>query len=216
VKTFRAWYKEIAGCLKTTGGTALDIGCAAGYFLQILQEMGWQAEGIELEREMRGTVSDKGFTVYDTPLEFFEPRKKYSLITLFDVFEHLPNLHRNIEKLTSILDAQGSIALVTPDFNSFQRKVFSRRWFQYKPREHIQYFTLETLRRAVTGHGLKIVHHSSCGQYADTTFLYNRLKRYGFTPMADVFNLCVSLLRLGNKSWYADTGSMLAVLQKKD
>ncbi len=216
LKTFRRWYKEIQQYLKTTEGTALDIGCAAGYFLEVLVENGWKAEGIELEKEMRSCVKNKGYSVYDAPLEYFNSEKKYSLITLFDVFEHLPNLHVNIEKLTQILDDNGSIALVTPDFNSFQRKLLGKRWFQFKPREHIQYFTLQTLQKAVNPFGLEIIHHSASGQYADTSFLYNRLKRYGFTFFANIFNSLINLFGLSGKSWYADTGSMLVILQKKE
>ncbi len=215
VKTFNKWYLEICEYLKTTSGTALDIGCAAGYFLQVLQENGWNTEGIELEKEMRAHVIEKGFTVHGQPLEYFSSKKKYTLITLFDVIEHLPKLHDNIEKLTRLLDNNGSIALVTPDYNSFQRKLFGKRWFQLKPQEHIQYFTLETLRKAVEPHGLSIVHHSVSGQYADTSFLHNRLKRYGFKRIARIFNACISLFGLSKKSWYADTGSMLIILQKK-
>ena len=216
LKTFRRWYKEIQQYLKTTEGTALDIGCAAGYFLEVSVENGWQTEGIELEKEMRACVKEKGYIVYDAPLEYFNSEKKYSLITLFDVFEHLPNLHVNIEKLTQILDDNGSIALVTPDFNSFQRKLFGKRWFQFKPKEHIQYFTLQTLQKAVRPFGLEIIHHSTSGQYADTFFLYNRLKCDGFTFLANIFNSLINFLGLSGKSWYADTGSMLVILQKKE
>lgn len=215
-KTFSKWYDEIRRHLKTTDGSALDIGCAAGYFLQVLDENGWEAEGIELEKEMCTRVSDKGYRVYDTPLEYFDTDKKYTLVTLFDVFEHLPNLHTNIKKLTQILADNGSIALVTPNFNSFQRKLIGKRWFQFKPREHIQYFTLQTLQDAVEPLGLHIVHHSASGQYADTSFLYNRLKRYGFRRIANIFKAFITGFGLSEKSLYAYTGSVLVILQKKE
>ncbi len=216
IKTFSKWYNEINRYLKTTEGLALDIGCAAGYFLQVLDENGWEVEGIELENEMCTCVTDKGYRVYDTPLEYFEKENKYDLITLFDVFEHLPNLHTNIKKLTKILADNGSIALVTPDYNSLQRKLLGKRWFQFKPREHIQYFTLQTLEKAITPLGLHVVHHSASGQFADTSFLFNRLKRYGFGFFANIFNTLIKLFGLSDTSWYADTGSMLVVLQKKE
>jgi len=216
IKTFQKWYDEIKPFLKTKGGSALDIGCAAGYFLDVLKEHGWESEGIELEEEMLESVQKKGYRIFNTPLEYFDGGKRYKLITLFDVMEHLPNLHVNLEKLANILDEDGTIALVTPDFNSRQRKIFGKRWFQYKPKEHIQYFTKNTLQNAVTSHNLSIIHTSPSGQYADTSFLYNRLKRYGFNLSARIFKFFTDALGLSKKSWYADTGSMLVILQKKD
>ena len=165
---------------------------------------------------MHAIVTSKGYTVFDTPLEYFNAARKYDLITLFDVIEHLPNLQENIRKLTRIMSDNGSIALVTPDFASTQRKLFGRRWFQYKPREHIQYFTLQTLQKAVHAQGLHVVYHRKSGQYADTSFLYNRLNRYGFNVFANIFRALTNIFGLSNKSWYADTGSMLVILQKKE
>ena len=216
IKTFQRWYDEIKPFLKTTNGRALDIGCAAGYFLDVLKLHRWHAEGIELEKEMLLNVKKRGYHIYNTPLEYFDEKKKYKLITLFDVIEHLPNIHVNLEKLTNILDSDGTLALVTPDFKSRQRKLFGKRWFQFKPKEHIQYFTKETLQRAVKQHGFSIIHTSASGQYADTSFLYNRLKRYGFTFSAHIFKSYTDAFGLSYKSWYADTGSMLVILQKKD
>lgn len=215
IKTFQKWYREIEPFLKPGKGKALDIGCAAGYFLQVLADNGWESEGIELDKEMLSLLQSKGYTIYNTPLEFFDKKSTYKLITLFDVVEHLPNLHTNIETLSAMLDTDGTIAIVTPDLNSSQRKMLGKRWFQFKPKEHIQYFTEKTLSRAVEQHGLRVIYKASSGQYADTSFLYNRLMRYGFSFLAGIFKTITDALKLSEKSWYADTGSMLVILQKK-
>ena len=148
IKTFKKWYLEIEPFLKERTGDALDIGCAAGYFLQILEERNWRVEGIELEEKMNGIVRSKGYSVYNTPLEYFKTKKKYQLISLFDVLEHLPKLNLHIKKLYRLLEDNGSIIIVTPDLNSRQRKIFGKRWFQFKPFEHIQYFTCQSLEKA--------------------------------------------------------------------
>jgi 2-polyprenyl-3-methyl-5-hydroxy-6-metoxy-1,4-benzoquinol methylase len=215
VKTFQRWYKETEPFLKTKTGNALDIGCAAGYFLDVLQEKGWEIEGIELEQKMLTLVRERGYTVHDTTLESFDSNKKYHLITLFDVLEHLPNLLSNIDKLEQLLDDKGSIVLVTPDYASRQRKLFGKRWFQFKPREHIQYFTQETLLKAIEKSNLTLVYCKKSGQYADTNFLHNRLERYNFTWLAKIFWLFISIFGLKGMPWYAGTGSMFAILQKK-
>lgn len=216
VRTFRRWYDMIEPHLLVRTGPALDIGCAAGYFLEVLREKGWEAEGIELDPDMLDQVRAKGYPVADTPLEQFDTGKRYALITLFDVLEHLPKLKSDTRKLAELLRDDGTIALVTPDYGSMQRKLFGRRWFQLKPSEHIHYFTRDTLCRLADQCGLKVVHTARSGQYADLSFLHNRLVRYGFHAPAAVFLALTKAAGLHGTMWYADTGSMLALLQKKN
>jgi 2-polyprenyl-3-methyl-5-hydroxy-6-metoxy-1,4-benzoquinol methylase len=216
VRTFRRWYAEIEPHLPVRRGAALDIGCAAGYFLDVLREKGWEAEGIELDPDMLEQVRARGYRVSDKPLEQFDGGKKYALITLFDVLEHLPKLRSDTKKLAELLRDDGTIALVTPDFGSLQRKLFGKRWFQLKPTEHIHYFTRDTLAKLADTSGLELVHTARSGQYADLSFLHNRLLRYGFSGPAAAFKALTRAVRLGDAMVYADTGSMLALLRKKN
>jgi 2-polyprenyl-3-methyl-5-hydroxy-6-metoxy-1,4-benzoquinol methylase len=214
VLTFEKWYSLIVPFLGKTREKALDIGCAAGDFIEVIVRNGWsQVEGIELDPGMIEKLRAKNIPVSAVPLEQQEAKKKYNLITLFDVIEHLPGLSEAIGKLHDILEPEGVIALITPDYSSTQRKIFGKRWFQFKPYEHIQYFTPETLARALKPHGLKIVHHSASGQCADAEFLGSRLERYHFKALAACFNGLTKLLGLKNKAWYADTGSMFVIIK---
>ena len=156
-KTFEKWYAEIRPFLKRTCGRALDIGCAAGYFMGILKADGWEVRGIELDDSMHGALRAQGHTIFTQPLEFFDRAETYDLITLFDVLEHLPQLQSDVSKLASLLADQGCLALVTPNIDSFQRKLCGTRWFQFKPTEHIYYFSPATIRRLFEPHGLRVV-----------------------------------------------------------
>ena len=148
------------------------------------------------------------------PLEHYTTNQRFDLITLFDVLEHLPEIETDMDKLVELLSPAGIIALVTPNAAGLQRKLLGNRWFQFKPVEHLYYFSPRTLRRISSDHGLRIVHLSRSGQYADTTFLSDRLRRYGFGPLARIFDTAARLLGLEGKSWYADTASMFAVMEK--
>jgi predicted TPR repeat methyltransferase len=216
IKTFGKWYHICKQYIPRDFSAALDIGCAAGYFLDLLKKKGWRhAEGIELDSRMIAGLRRRSYEIFDVPLELFVPSKRYHLITLFDVLEHLPDINSDLSKLHSMLDDKGIIALVTPNFASMQRRIFGRRWFQFKPREHIYYFTPKTLRRLAEKHGFTIIHLSNSGQFADFDFLHNRLAKYRFPFFDTLFSLVCSALHLRNKFWYVDTGSMFAVLKKK-
>jgi 2-polyprenyl-3-methyl-5-hydroxy-6-metoxy-1,4-benzoquinol methylase len=214
IMTFEKWYSLIVPFLGKKQERALDIGCAAGDFIEVMMRNGWKdAEGIELDPTMIALLRKKNILVSTTPLEKIEMNGKYDLITLFDVIEHLPGLSEAFQKLHDILEPDGTIALITPDYSSAQRKLFGKRWFQFKPYEHIQYFTPTTLARALKPHGLKIVHHSASGQCADAEFLGSRLDRYNFKRLAALFNGMTGLFGLKNKAWYADTGSMFVIIK---
>lgn len=216
IKTFHQWYAEMRSFLPASREDALDIGCAAGYFLEVLKKDGWKnIEAIELDKRMLQGLKSRGYRVSDLPLEQFIPARRYGLITLFDVLEHLPELNQDFAKLSAMLDHNGIIALVTPDFGSFQRKLFGKRWFQFKPREHIYYFTEKTLKTLAARHGLTVVHSAASGQYADYAFLHNRLANYRFKLLDRAFVALCTICKIKKRFWYMDTGSMFAVLRKK-
>ena len=52
IKTFQKWIDGIEPYLTKTKGPVLDIGCAAGHFLELMREKGWDVEAIELDKKM--------------------------------------------------------------------------------------------------------------------------------------------------------------------
>ena len=216
LRNFDRWLKDAETYLaKRDPVFSLDVGCAAGYCLDLMIERGWNATGIELDREMYNKLKAAGYQVSNSTIADFQSVHKFDMITLFDVVEHLPGIDSVLTKLNSLLSDDGIIVIVTPDHNSFQRKLFGKRWFQYKPIEHIQYFDSHTLKAFAGRNGLEIVSQRSSGQYADTQFLVNRLQYYGFKFFARVFNKLFRILRLSKSYFYTDTGSLFVILKHK-
>ncbi|HIA37871.1 MAG TPA: class I SAM-dependent methyltransferase [Flavobacteriales bacterium] len=213
-KTFNRWMDVIEPYLKTLSGVALDVGCATGRLLDVLVQRKWNVKAIELDKGMCENLRDRGFEVNNQPLEQYTTDKKLQLITIFDVIEHLPHPNNDFKNLFKILDDNGSIIIVTPNIESLQRKIFGKYWFQFKPREHISYFSPKTIRRIAEENGLKVVKTFSCGQYADLGFINHRLHRYEFIIFASLLEKFMKLSGLKNMAWYVNTGSTLAILQK--
>ncbi|MFW6352023.1 MAG: class I SAM-dependent methyltransferase [Bacteroidota bacterium] len=214
-KTFRKWYSQVEPCLPSQKGRrALDIGCAAGYFLEVLEKNGWQAEGIELDSIMFQQLKKSRFSVYNVPVEQFVPDHKYHLITLFDVLEHLPDLDNDFRKFREMLVPEGTLVLVTPNLHSFQSRILGRRWYLLKPLEHITYFSPKTLKKMASKHGFTVTKLLPSGQYADVKFIKNRLKTYNYKTAESIFSFITTLLGLSSFSWYTSAGSMLAVLKR--
>jgi 2-polyprenyl-3-methyl-5-hydroxy-6-metoxy-1,4-benzoquinol methylase len=215
IKNFERWLNDAEPFIPNNKiFHALDVGCAAGYCLDVMEAKGWKAEGLELDDEMFRDLETAGQIVYRCPLESFESKQKYQVITLFDVIEHIPHLDVAFKKLSDLLEVGGVIIMVTPDHDSLQRRLFAKRWFQYKPIEHIQYFTRYTLDAFAKRNNLQMVFQKKCGQYADTNFLVNRLKYYKFSFFSKALEKIFYLSKLRNRFFYTDTGSMYVIFKK--
>jgi len=74
-------------------GKVVDLGCGRGEFLEILQEKGIEAEGVDLNQEMVEYCREKGFTCHqDDLLAWLVNQPDESLAGIFSsqVIEHLP------------------------------------------------------------------------------------------------------------------------------
>lgn len=215
-KTFNYWYDDFILYLNAKGISAFDIGCATGRFLNILSKNSFNVKGIELDERMCNELIKQGHDVKNIPIELFDTTEKFDLITMFDVIEHIPHLHKAISNIHSMLSDIGSLVIVTPNVASFQKKILGKRWFHFKPWEHISYFSPRTIKHLANMFGFKIVYFStSYGQYADLSFIHHRLLRYGFNFAASVVENILKLPGLKNRSLYIPTGSMLVILNKK-
>ena len=215
-KNFQKWVADATSYFQApVSCRALDIGCAAGYCLDVFKAMGWDACGVEVNKAYASQLKQDGYKVYNAPLLEINFNERYDIITLFDVVEHLTDLREHFSKLGSILSDNGIIVIITPDFNSLQRRIFGKKWFQFKPVEHINYFNLHTLKNLVESSGLKIIRHKKGGQYSNMAFLQNRLQRYGFGKTLPIFHFITKLFKLNNRDLYVDTASLYVVLKKK-
>jgi 2-polyprenyl-3-methyl-5-hydroxy-6-metoxy-1,4-benzoquinol methylase len=216
IKNFERWLRDADKYITVTDPIfALDIGCAAGYCLELMKAKGWKTTGLELDEEMCTSLQQRGFNISKSLLGDLETENRFSVITLFDVIEHIPNIDKAFSKLHSLLTKNGVVVMVTPNHKSFQRKLLGKKWFQYKPIEHIQYFDKKSISAFAERNGLQIVYQTNCGQYADTQFLLNRLNYYHFTFLSKLFNKIFGVLKLKDKFFYTDTGSLFVILKRR-
>jgi 2-polyprenyl-3-methyl-5-hydroxy-6-metoxy-1,4-benzoquinol methylase len=215
-KNFRKWIDDATGFFNKNEHTeALDIGCATGYCLEIFKEHGWKANGIELDKSIANKLNKKGYSVYNTSLLDTTFNTKFSIITLFDVVEHLTEIKENFLKLHNILTDDGIIIMITPDYQSLQRKVLGEKWFQFKPIEHINYFDLKSLQKVAAETGFEIIFHKKSGQYADLAFLKSRLQKYKLKFFLPLLNILSPVFSLQKRFLYSDTASLYLILKKK-
>ena len=138
-------------------GRLLDIGCGKGYFIASARENGWESIGIDLspfdikfatEELNQKAISGELFSA-NFPDNYFD------VITLFDTIEHLRDPALYLKEIFRILRPGGLLYLETPNFNSFPRRLWNRRWSVFFP-WHFYYFTPKTLKNILSQFGFKI------------------------------------------------------------
>ena len=154
-------------------GSVLDIGCGTGAFLAWISEArpGLRCEGIEIDAGRGAEAHERNPTAEiqlgDAIEVLSRSSRRYDLITLWDVFEHVTAPVHLLRELTSHLAPAGSIHLVTIHEQSLVPAIgralywISGRRLVYPIRRtheahHLVFFTRRGLEVAAREAGLRI------------------------------------------------------------
>jgi SAM-dependent methyltransferase len=99
-------------------GPILDVGCGDGLFFRELAQFG-DVEGIELSADVISPMNPFRERIHIGPFdETFQPGKKYSLILMLDVLEHLAEPVEALRNAISLLQPNGSLLITVPAFRA--------------------------------------------------------------------------------------------------
>jgi 2-polyprenyl-3-methyl-5-hydroxy-6-metoxy-1,4-benzoquinol methylase len=133
----------------------LDIGAGTGDFLLTAKRNGWQIDGVEPNSNARMKALEKGLSLL-TSMESI-PGKKYKVITLWHVLEHLPDLENQIMRLTWHLEEEGTLIIAVPNFKSYDAKFYKEFWAAYDTPRHLWHFSRNSIERLFAKNGLHVI-----------------------------------------------------------
>lgn len=139
-----------------TSGRLLDIGAHTGTFVQEASRLGFDAEGIEPNKNAVIWGNARGINVKHGTLESLDEKTKFDVVTMFHVLEHLPDPSSALKKVTNLLKPSGLVAIEVPNFDSYLAKKDGVGW-TFIAQEHLYYFTEKGLRLALMDAGLKVL-----------------------------------------------------------
>lgn len=215
-KTFRRRLRRLERFV-TRKGAALDVGCAAGFFMAEADARGWQVEGLDVSsfavnytRDHFGFPARQGsFT--ELPFE----AQHYDLITLWDVIEHVPDPKAYIERAAELVKRGGMIALATPNVDSLPAHLTGKRWVGYKlSEEHLYYFSRQTLTRMLDKAGFEVIDTYPVGKYVTLRLFLDRLGMY-LPPLAQGLQALERAFRLSEWSLYVNPFDIIAITARK-
>jgi SAM-dependent methyltransferase len=93
----------------------LDVGCGDGLLFPRLREFG-EVEGVEPDPAMLGDASRDRSPIHVQPFESFSPERRYSLILMLDVLEHVIGPEAFLRHGLELLERGGTLVLTVPAF----------------------------------------------------------------------------------------------------
>lgn len=119
-------------------GKLLDIGCGNGEFLERSLEMGWQAQGCEIDPKAVAICRSNGLNVlegdsFHTTLN----EQRFDVITMSHVLEHVVDQAALLQRTYSLLKPGGYLWMALPNPQSLGLRLFNAAWNQLHPPCHL-------------------------------------------------------------------------------
>ncbi|MBM3300272.1 MAG: class I SAM-dependent methyltransferase [Deltaproteobacteria bacterium] len=122
------------------GGMLLDVGCAAGFFLEALGP-GWSCYGCDPSEAMVEVARARfGDHVAMAAFEDYETDRVFDVITMWDSIEHAVDPRKFLDKAYSLLKDNGLLFIGTMDSISPAPLILGKHWYYYVPPSHLWYF----------------------------------------------------------------------------
>lgn len=191
----------------------LDCGAATGYLAELAKEMGWDAFAIEYSefgaslcekllgqgRVFRGQVQEATFAA--------NLEGQFSVITMFDFIEHVREPRTVLQWARRHMGPQGVLLLTTPQAGSLSWRFMGRQWFHYTSREHLWFFSSESLKILLKECGFSSVKVHPLAKAVTVGYAlahYARSHSYSavFTPLARVLDSVVPAVIKRQRLWF--------------
>ncbi|MBN1817461.1 MAG: class I SAM-dependent methyltransferase [Sedimentisphaerales bacterium] len=150
------YLRELLPGFGTEEDLVLDVGCGPGYFLSYLRDVGVPARGLEISPHCLQVCREMDLDVADTPLAD-ESDERYSLITMFDVIEHVNDPVRWMRQTYPKLRPDGHILVFTPNIHSLSIFLMGGEHNMIAPFNHLCFFDPDSLDYLAVQSGFEMI-----------------------------------------------------------
>ena len=170
------------GLLDGVNRSVLDVGCGDGRLLDILKARCsplWTLMGIEIGKAAAVKAGEKGFSIIHGDFETYDSAAlagRFDLVLMHQVLEHTRSPREVIRKVGRLLKPGGLFSIETPDTESWDQRLFGRRyWGGYHIPRHFYLFNKVTLRRLLEEEGFEVL---SCRSILSPVFWVHSVHNY--------------------------------------
>jgi len=138
-------------------GRLLDIGCGSGEFLNQMKNFGWEAFGVEINRESADMGNKRGLNILCGELGGADfPENYFDVVVLSQTMEHVYSPGSYLEKIHRLLKEGGLLIIGVPNIDCLEIQIFGRSCHILDVPRHLHFFTVSSLRRYLEKYGFKV------------------------------------------------------------
>jgi 2-polyprenyl-3-methyl-5-hydroxy-6-metoxy-1,4-benzoquinol methylase len=148
----------------------LDVGCGVGHSVELAQELGMEAVGVEVSQVAIDTARANGRNVISATQ--WSDDIPYQVVSLFETLEHVTSPDDVLRKVAAALSPDGVVIITVPNRASWEFSILRERCFHiYGGVDgvgHINLFDRDGLQALLQRHGMSIAYSDS--QYSNNVF----------------------------------------------
>lgn len=127
-------------------GRLMDVGCGSGATLMLARQLGWDAQGIEMDSAAVAAARDADLEVEEGGYERLREHKQaFDCISCSHVIEHVYDPLDMFDAIYAALKSGGRLLLATPNVKSDAHQYFGRFWRGLEAPRHLIMFSEATL-----------------------------------------------------------------------
>ena len=137
-------------------GSLFDLGAGWGHFMLTGQILGYDVYGIEIS-EQPYLYSKNDLKLPVDHIDFFDMKedKKFDIVTMWDVLEHIDKADDVIAKCARITAKDGYIVIQVPQIDSYFAKKHKDNW-KMMGLDHVNYLGKKTITQLLKKHGYEV------------------------------------------------------------
>lgn len=158
IQVFKPIVDELIKISGLNNGKLLDVGTAAGWFLEVARKQGFSVQGIEPAAVASNFARKKNNLPVKTGtlLTVKLPKNSFDVLTMIGVIEHLSDPRKNLRKAYQLLKQNGWIMLSVPNIASLSFKIFKKGFVFIDPKVHLWYFSPQTITELLNANGFEV------------------------------------------------------------
>ena len=197
-------------------GTLLDVGAAAGFFVDEAIQAGWDAKGIDIAPHMvEWGRRELGVPLQVGALSAVPGREAFTTVTMWDYLEHSLDPAGELARSHELLALDGILVLSTGDIDSVAARLSRTRWHLLTPRHHNFFFGTRTLVRLLERSGFDVAWLGHPGARYSLAHLAYKIDRGAKTAVTAAAARRIAASRLSRYSLPVNLFDIVTVVARK-